>query len=217
MLCSLLVQASFGQTFDSLEDFHLRSNVQSVKVVSYKFKRMGREMTSLSNYFFSEAGMLQEKSDSLKRPFIPYPIQELDTTIYAVQTNTTGNFEIARRLMKDSTEYEIHYRYYNEEGLVAMDSIRYGSHGELMFHEGPITHKYLYDSLGNLTYSWFKSSYVFALRDHSAYEYEYDDRGNWIVRKEYYLSNSVYPRKSLKPSDFNSRPRYIVKREILYY
>ena len=118
--------------------------------------------------------------------------------------------------MKDSNAYEIHFRKFNNQKLLISDSTVNRKRYEI-YHEGPKVDKFAYDIYGNIIYHWMKDSFVFYLIHNRYFVYKYDEKGNWIEKREYALPSTYQAYTEFEFDIANKTPQYITYREIKYY
>jgi hypothetical protein len=231
----LIIQSlvTFGQVDEEIyhtSDFNLKGNVQSVTVTlvgerSFEIKRKKwqkvKYVTSLdtirmSCFEFSEQNKLITKVDSNFDLIRFIPQHNLDSTRFRFENDVASGYEVVSEIMKDSTEYEIHYRKYDDFGQLVFDSTSHGKQYE-MYYEGAVISQFTYDVNGNVKYSLHKASFIFYFSNNSYYVYLYDIYGNWVEKRKYYIKiNEPYNIDSLPDIDWDD-PNYITYRQIKYY
>lgn len=226
-ICLIATTAFSQNDFSDVSSFKLYGNVQSVDicVLSYTLQQnnnhqaINTDTVGHARYEFSKNGDLIFMYDTIPNVYKPNSSSHLDSSNYLITNDPLSSYQIATKKKADTTdEFEVRFRQYNELGLLETDSTVYGKYIDSRFTQGPIVTKYLYDDHGNVIYVWFKSSYVFAIRDHWVFIYEYDAMGNWIKMSRNYVStNSSLPLKLIDLKNAPSVQDWAVLREIKYY
>jgi hypothetical protein len=158
-----------------------------------------------NEYVYDENGNLitvmsrnwDEYTDSMLYRKNSFTYDDKGNNIEQVEYNTDGRIS-RKQIIK-----------YDDGGIV-IEHETYMGNGFPIHRLGQTIHKY--DSKGNKTE---ENHFTEMISYQDIYTYDYDDKGNWIIKNQFYTGPTNMPMTPIVTINYS--PRYIIEREILYF